>query len=114
MARDRVAGIQVRSSLPARWQKTQAGRVVYARRKHDFSWKDALRVSRAVCIAQVLDPLSWSPSKKATAEMLIERVELTLEFQSGYEDEFTGFGGGEFGGGGATRDDWRRLSSGGK
>jgi len=77
--------------------------VVYSRKKHDFSWRDLLRTARAVCVAQYLDPLDWSPEKKTTAEAIVDRIQLTLEGMAGYEDEFTGFGGGEFGGGGGTR-----------
>jgi len=97
------ADLAPRASLPARWKRTQAGRIVYSRTKHEFSWRDSLRIARSVCIAQFYDPFTWNPENKALAEGIIDRVKITLEAMEQHEDEFHGFHGGEFGGGGGTR-----------
>lgn len=92
-----------------RWQCTRTGRVVYNRKKNPFTLKDVLRIIRSMDEHDVLEEdcdtiwyileegirlWNWSGCS-STSTLSIEREAV---------EDFGGFGGGEFGGGGASRD----------
>ncbi len=76
------------------WQhRTNKGRVVYDRPPHAWSFKDVVRIARQSDIVFFNIPLlDWESFTKSFEEFFLEEAA-----------EFTGFGGGAFSGGGATR-----------
>lgn len=73
------------------WTKTQKGKVVYERAKHDFTLRDVLRIGHKVG-AEIFE------IKEELFQEVLEQILLGTEVDTAFR-----FGSGAFGGGGATR-----------
>ena len=77
--------------MPA-WKKTQKGRVVHDRKIHLFTKRDLIRIGSQTATLILRAPFE---EYNAIHQLLVDFVEVSPGVV---------FGGGEFGGGGATRD----------
>ena len=76
------------------WKKTQKGRIIYDRKIHPFTIRDLVRIGRQTPAFVVLA----APESYNTLMNVLE------DFIVAVEDPGISYGGGEFGGGGATRE----------
>jgi len=92
--------------------KTKTARLVYDRPRSPFKWRDLVRISPRIDLDFEID--SWflilvidllQRFREKATYGLDEAVALQSILMGAVpsDEEFTGFGGGEFGGGGATR-----------
>jgi len=75
---------------------TRKGRVVYERKKHEFNMKDVIRIGKKV-------DLIFFKIHPDEARIFFERLAECASELEGISAESIDFGGGAFGGGGASR-----------
>jgi len=101
--------------------QTQSGKIIYRRKKHEFTWKDLKRMllilrtpgSIQAYLIMLLVGIILMQQLRNTRDRDVNKAATELEAhlrRHGAEEErFTGFGGGQFGGGGSTGTFWRPL-----
>ena len=80
------------------WKRTQTGTIKYDRRRKEFTKRDVIRILKKIYV----DPSGYQEILRMVLQLFNESVS-TEERLKLVKARIEDFGGGEFGGGGATR-----------